>query len=392
MWRLWISAAVLAFVQSLTSFSAWAEKRAFVVGIGDYQSIAQLKTPANDADVMGNAFTKLGFRVEILKSATRAEFDKKWSDFLASLKDGDSAIFYFAGHGLQVDGVNYLLPKDTPDLKLGEPSILNRAIPFNQVMEELEARKLAATLYILDACRNNPFKDVAGKPAKSVLAKANGLARMESLYGAFVMYSAGADETALDSLPSVTSANSVYVHRLLPLLSASELSLVDIAKRVQVQVEEDSKKIKHQQRPAYFDGIVGQYYLSRSDNKGRPLGPADRIPGDNFVRVGAFATWDTACKSRPAPRIAASAPNFGRIVTRYETFAVAGTHFGNPCDRSSQRGVGVYYVIDDANSNSTAVESLQLTVSHWSVTPATTVKEAFEIDLATHFSKRVTAR
>jgi hypothetical protein len=381
--------AVLAFPQA-----GLAEKRAFAVGINNYAVISRLSTAIEDASSISKALGELGFKVETLKDPTRVEFAKRWSDFLSSLKPGDVAAFYFAGHGIQVDGANYLLPKDVPGFDAGETAILDKAVNFHQLMEELEARQLAATLYILDACRDNPFRSAAGK-RKSTLGQTKGLARMEGVYGTFVMYSAGPDEEALDSLGAAApkTPNSPYVTRLLPLLGSVQLSLVDIAKQVQVQVEQDVRAVSRQQRPAYFDGITGQYYLGQLDSSGRSLGPAERIPGDNVVRVGAFATWDGNCKSRPAPRITAtSTQRFGRILTRYETFPVGETQFGNACNKSTQRGVGVYYVIDSGSAESNGIEKVQLAVKHWSVAPVTTVDETYEIDLATRYSKRITKR
>jgi len=65
-------------------------------------------------------------------------------------------------------------------------------------------------------------------------------------------------------------------------------------------------------------------------------------------------------------------------------------HFGNVCNKSTQMAVGVYYVIDESNKNSTAAESVKMAVKHWSVSPAATVNETFEVDLASKFSKRTT--
>jgi len=376
-----------------------AEKRAFVVGINRYAPLPPLSTAIDDAARMSKALAELGFRVEIVSDPDRAELDQKWAAFLATLKAADIVAFHFAGHGVQVDGANYLLPRDTPAVDAGQAAILDKALDFQQIMEDIETRRPTATLYVLDACRNNPFKAVQGgkaapaKGAKTTLGQTKGLARMESVHGAFVMYSAGPDEEALDSLPGgPKETNSVYVRRLLPLLGTVQLSLVDIAKRVQVEVEQDARSVGRQQRPAYFDGILGQYYLSQVEST-QSLGPTDRIPGDNVVRLGGFATWDSNCRSRPAPRISVvSAPRYGRILMRFESFTADGTHFGNACGKSSQRGVGVYYVIDDTNRESTAVESVQLAVKHWSVAPVTTVNESYDIDLATRYGKRTTKR
>ena len=140
-----------------------------------------------------------------------------------------------------------------------------------------------------------------------------------------------------------TETNSVYVRHLLPLMGKAELSLVDVAKRVQVQVDEDARSNSRTQRPAYFDGIIGQSYLHRLEREGKPLEPTERIVADNAIRLAAFATWDSNCQSRPPPRVKVSAtPKYGRILTRSETVVVDTTQFGNACgqiDSKSNRRI-----------------------------------------------------
>jgi len=368
-----------------------AEKRAFVVGVNSYAALPVLKTAVNDATAIANALTSLNFVVTTVRDPSQAEFEENWRDFLNSLKVGDAVVFYFAGHGIQIDGANYLLLKDNPGAKGGEQAVLDAAADFHELMQRLELRGLAASLYILDACRNNP---ISANRVKADRGQARGLARIESVYGAFVMYSAGSDEEAIDYLRDERKeTNSIYVRRLLPLLSTPQLSLVDIAKRVQLQVEEDAQSISRTQRPAYFDGIIGHFYLNDFERGGKPLEATERIVADNVIRLAAFATWDSKCQSRPPPRLSVAAPpRYGRIVTRSETVTVDGVHFGNACDKSTQRAVGLYYVIDDANKNSMAAESVKVAVKHWSINPPTTVDETFEVDLATKFSKRTTRR
>src|SRR5262245_17164002 len=98
--NLWISDAALA------------EKRAFVVGINKYAPLTALTTAVDDAAQLSKSLGELGFQVEMLQDADRVEFDRKWAAFLASLKAGDILVFHFAGHGIQVEGANYLLPRD----------------------------------------------------------------------------------------------------------------------------------------------------------------------------------------------------------------------------------------------------------------------------------------
>jgi hypothetical protein len=167
-----------------------------------------------------------------------------------------------------------------------------------------------------------------------------------------------------------------------------QLSLVDLAKRVQVEVEADARSVGHSQRPAYFDGILGQYYLAQIEDSA-PVN-ADGFTS-NVVRLGGFATWDDNCRNKPAPRINVSTPPAaGRILTRYETITIGGAHFGKSCQKSVMRGIGVYYVLDNAAAHEKIVDTVSFTVSHWSVAPATSANETFEIDPATRYSKRLT--
>jgi hypothetical protein len=398
--RYWLP-VLLALATFTTPQQCQAEKKAFVYGVNAYTHLPPLSKALSDADAVGEILREIGFKAEILRDADRSEFDFKWASFLTQLQAGDVVTFFYAGHGLQVDGLNYLIPKDTPDTVTDEAAILGKALNFHQIMEEVQARQPAAAIYILDACRDNPFPErPSGKgqaksaPTRSTLGQTRGLAVMQSVYGAFVMYSAGPDEAAIDYVRDPrTEVNSLFTRHLLPLVASLNLSLVDIAKRVQVQVEKDASLVGHRQRPAYFDGILGAYYFNQLEGATNPLDP-ERIEADNVVRLAAFATWDSACKSRPAPVITLTSPppRFGRIVTRFESFSNPKAHFGTACEKSTQRGIGVYYVIDDAARDSHAVERVEVSVKHWSVAPVTTVKESFDIDLATRFSKRTTSR
>ena len=136
---------------------AHAEKKAFLVAVENYKAgLPALKTPKKDAATIGKALSELGFTIDLVVDSERAEFDRRWLAFRGTLKENDVAVFYFGGHGIQVDAANYLLPADF-SLTSQEADTLNRAINFHRVMEELEGHRLRATLYVLDACRTNPF-------------------------------------------------------------------------------------------------------------------------------------------------------------------------------------------------------------------------------------------
>ena len=376
------------------AFPAVAEKRAFVVGINAYTNVAALKKAVPDAVSMAKTLEADGFKVSHFDDVTLSEFNERWGDFLSSVSAGDSVAFYFAGHGVQVDTLNYLLPKGVPGIEAGQTALLDKAINFHELMERLQARQPGVALYILDACRDDPFK---GKRGKGTLGQSKGLARLESVFNTFVMYSAGPDEAAYEANPTVERPNSVYVHQLVPLLAKADTSLLETAKDVQAAVFAETKTFPNgalPQRPTYFDGIIGQYYLARGADAALAGLQADGkkpVTGDNIVRLGAFATWDGNCQPRPAPRITVtSPPKLGHILLRFEGFGAAAKHFGAACEKSKQRGIAVYYVVDEPNRESTAVDRVKLSVKHWSTAPVTTVDEAFEVDLATRYSKRTT--
>jgi Caspase domain len=375
---------------ALSAQNGHAEKRALVVGTNAYDNLGSLDTAVNDAKAIGETLRAAGFSVVPLTDATRAKFGEKWREFLSSLQQEDLAIVHFAGHGIQVDGALYLLLKDTPGVDAGESKLLEGSINFYEAVQQVLERRPAKSIFIVDACRESPFS----KKATARFGQQRGMALLEVIQGTFLLYSAGPGETALDGLtPKAT--NSVYTSRLVPLLKIKDLGLNAIATRVRVQVEEDARSVDHQQVPAYIDGIRGgQYYWDRLESSEKAPGPDARITSSTVIRLQGFASWDSNCQSRPAPRITTvTRPKFGKVLTRFESFTAGETQVGTvACRNTPQKGIAVYYVIDDAYRDSTAVDSVQFTVKHWSISPSVSVTETYNVDLAAKLSTRITGR
>jgi hypothetical protein len=200
------------FCCALAGGPAEAERRlALAVGIDVYDNLPadqQLQKAVNDARAMGKALGRLGFETVVEENVARLPFTRAWQKFLNRLEPGDTAALFFAGHGVEIGGLNYLLPRDVPKVVAGEDRVLaEAAIRFNTLMDDLRDKKVRVALFIVDACRDNPFRDGAGRSVGGT----RGLARLEPAEGAFVMYSAGAGEEALDRLQGADrSPNSVY--------------------------------------------------------------------------------------------------------------------------------------------------------------------------------------
>jgi hypothetical protein len=241
--------------------AAFAAKRvAFVVGIDKYDNLPaqqQLKKALSDAHAVGETLKGLGYDVIEANNVARLEFLRQWQQFLNRIEPGDEAAFFFAGHGVEIGGLNFLLPRDVPNVASGEDEVLKASgLSLGDILEQVRNRKPQIGLYIVDACRDNPFADAKGRG----IGATRGLARVEPPSGTFIMFSAGAKESALDRLSdNDKDPNSVYTRALLPKLRASGKSLTDIARDVRRDVREIAQTVNHVQTPAYYDEVVGEF-------------------------------------------------------------------------------------------------------------------------------------
>jgi uncharacterized caspase-like protein len=157
--------------------SALAEKRiALVIGNSAYTNVAKLGNPANDAGIMADTFKAAGFdNVELRRDLKISEMRRALRDFVDKSRDADVAVVYYAGHGIEVDGVNYIIPVDAALER--DVDIYDEAFSLDRVLATIEpARQLR--LVILDACRDNPFAKTMKRTIAS-RAIGRGLAKVE---------------------------------------------------------------------------------------------------------------------------------------------------------------------------------------------------------------------
>ena len=276
-----IAVACCAFA-ALHTGPALAEKRlALAVGIDVYDNLPaheQLRKAVNDARAVAVALRDLGFEAAVEENLAGLAFARAWQRFLNRLEPGDTAALFFSGHGVEIGGVNYLLPRDVPKVGLAEDRVLARAsIRFNDLMDDLRDKKVRIALFIVDACRDNPFRDERGRSVGGT----RGLIRVEPAKGSFIMYSAGAGEKALDRLGAADKEpNSPYTRTLLPILKTPGLSLQQIATRVRAEVVELARRAQppHEQTPAYYDQLLGEFVLKAGAPPSPP--PPSLLPLD----------------------------------------------------------------------------------------------------------------
>src|SRR5260221_1162885 len=187
----------LAVALFLLAQPAFAEKRvALVLSNSAYQNVAPLTSPVNDGTVMAATLKDAGFDVvDFRRDLPAAETRRALRDFADRARDADIAVVYYAGHGIEVDGTNYLIPVDAKLER--DTDVYDEAFSLERVLLAIEPAK-QLRLVILDACRDNPFAKVMKRTVAS-RAVGQGLAKVEPTSpNMLIAYSAKAGSTALD--------------------------------------------------------------------------------------------------------------------------------------------------------------------------------------------------
>src|SRR5580704_10120731 len=235
---------------------AKADKRvAFVVGNGAYKNVAQLPNPAIDAKAMAKVLRNVGFDVVEGTNLTRDKMTEKLLEFGKKAEGSDVALFFYAGHGIAINGTNYLLPVDADiksemDVKLG--TAINVDTTLEQTMGDAKVK-----LVFLDACRDNPFANkIKPNSATRSLSVQSGLAEMKSGEGTLIAFATGPGQTALDGQEGT---NSPFTRALMANIAAPGVEIQQAMTKVRAQVNEETNK---NQLPWGHTNLIGTVYLN----------------------------------------------------------------------------------------------------------------------------------
>jgi formylglycine-generating enzyme required for sulfatase activity len=239
--------AVLALAQERTIIPRGApggQRKALVIGNKDYPQ-QPLANPVNDAADLAASLRASGFAVTLRTNLRREDMDAALASFTAMLSPGDAALVYFSGHGLEVQGQNYLLPVDfSAD---AEYQVRSRALNAYDVLEALKARGVAVTILILDACRSNPYRGWARSPNP-------GLAPLQA-DGAYIAFAAAPGQIASDN-PG--GRNGLFTKHLKDAIQQPGWTIDDVFNTVRERVLRESTT---GQRPFATTGLVGRFYF-----------------------------------------------------------------------------------------------------------------------------------
>ncbi len=226
---------------------------ALVVGNAAYRYTPRLENPKNDAADMSAALTKLGFHVIEGFDLDKAAFDGKVRDFAAALKGAEVGLFFYAGHGMQVSGHNYLVPVDA---KLTTASALDAEMMRLDIVHQTMEREAQTNLLFFDACRDNPLaRNLARALGSRSLEIGRGLAAVESGAGTLISFSTQPGNVALDG----SGRNSPFSGALVRQLAASsdDLNAILIAVRNDVMRQTDRKQV-----PWEHSALTRRFYFN----------------------------------------------------------------------------------------------------------------------------------
>lgn len=251
---LWLFCLLLSFT---TAALATAEKRvALVIGNDTYVGVPALEKAANDATAVGRELAKVGFDVMSYTNLDRRGMNQAINKFIEKISGGGVGVLFFAGHGVQLDGRNFLLPVD---IRVDKPNDLDdEAIDMLKITERLTDAKAKLSLLIIDACRDNPFPKKAGRS----IGGTRGLSMPQTPSGTMVVYSAGVNQRALDKLSDEDkNPNGLFTREFLPVISTPGMRIDDAVKKVRSAVIQKAKGVGHDQNPAIYDQTDGDFYF-----------------------------------------------------------------------------------------------------------------------------------
>jgi hypothetical protein len=265
---------LIGLLVGLSDAGAGQRRVALVIGNSNYLSATALANPKNDAASVTQHLRDLGFSVTLLLDLDKAAFEEGLRQFAGSLEGAEAAVFFYAGHGLQVDGRNYMVPIDA--------DVSNEAdLPFQLVAVDIALQRLASqritNIVILDACRNNPLsKKLAKALRKRSEAVGQGLAGVYANVGSLISFSTQPGNVALDG----DGPNSPFTEALVQHIATPNVDVLSMMRDVRRDVV---ARTKDRQVPWDNSSLVDEFFFNKSvltQAKGAVKGEKDRSETD----------------------------------------------------------------------------------------------------------------
>ena len=295
--RRWIY--ILSILVLPWSAAGWAAETrvALIIGNSDYAAVARLRNPAHDAALMADTLRALGFDVELALDAGQKQMQRAIQRFgqrLGAAGKDSVGLFYYAGHGIQAHGENFLIPTDAKVKSDADLDI--EAVNANWILRQMEAAAARINIVVLDACRNNPFP-AAGRSA------GGGLGRMDAPAGTLIAYATAPGKVAMDG----DGANSPFTGALAPAMRRPGLTIEEMFKEVRKDVQQSTRGL---QVPWEATSLTGRFAFVAGGPADTPVAAAPRpAPGGETQVEVAF--WQSIQSSKDARDFEAYLKRYG---------------------------------------------------------------------------------
>jgi uncharacterized caspase-like protein len=252
---------------------AGERRMALVIGNSAYK-FSPLKNPVNDARAMGATLQSLGFEVALKENANLQSMIDSIREFSLKAKDSQVRLFYYAGHGVQVKGKNYLIPVDVEIA--AEDEVASKSADVNELLERLGQIRAGLNIMILDACRNNPFNGAAmvgsdGRVVRFRGSVRSGLAQVDAPQGTLVAFATAPGAVAMDG---GNFQNSLYTKHLLNHIVVAGLPVEQMFKRVRIAVAQETQRL---QVPWESSSLMGDFCFKTAPDGRCVIGDASLL-------------------------------------------------------------------------------------------------------------------
>ena len=244
---------LLFFIFLLSSLTGYSQEKrlALVIGNSAYEHGGVLKNPVNDANAMKQALSQIGFEVLEHFNLDEGEMKQAIDYFGLKLRNYDVGLFFYAGHGIQVGGTNYLIPIEVN--LMSEQQVEYDCVEAARVLAHMDASGASVNIIILDACRNNPFERSWSRSTTG-----QGLAFMQAPSGTLLAYATSPGSVASDGI----GVNGLYTEAILENIFLPDLSILEMFQNVRNTVNVRSNL---QQTPWESTSLVGNFYFNKGD-------------------------------------------------------------------------------------------------------------------------------
>ncbi|TMH11645.1 MAG: hypothetical protein E6H65_09000 [Betaproteobacteria bacterium] len=300
---------VAALLLGVLLWPAWAaaeQRVALVIGNGAYKELP-LTNPYNDATDMADVLREAGFRVILKRDADTRELRNAVREFATELRRADVGLFYFAGHGVQLTGTNYLLPVGADIRSAADAEDLS--LDVNYVLRTMEESQTQVRIVILDACRNNPY-------SRSFRSLGRGLAPITAATGSLVAFATAPGSLAADG----EGRNGMYTKHLLASLRQPDTDILKVFQRTRAAVVRETGG---RQTPWEATSLLGEFHFRPTSDTApsavaapSPAAAPERTSGER--REVAAAPAPTERETKPATAVVHSGLSYGGVTSQVQ--------------------------------------------------------------------------